>query len=320
MVVITIIGTIGYLLLGLSFIDALYMVVITISTAGYKEVGEFGTAERAFTMVLLLTGVGAALYTFSVVLEALVEGHLSTRIWRRRMERRISRMSSHVVVCGWGRVGKSVSQEITAREQDVVLVDNVAERFVDADCPYIIGDATFDDTLLSAGVERARVLVAALTSDADNLFVTLSARKLNPSIFIIARARYHGAADKLLQAGADRVVNPQEIGGARMAAFALQPNVAEFLDVVVHEGGIEFRLEELVVPDGSPLAGQTLRESHLRDRTGALVLAIRDEGGRFKTNPDPATVLDPGDVLIAIGTGEQLAAMGAALTESPAPS
>lgn len=297
------------------------MVVITLSTAGYREVGEFGTAERLFTMTLLVTGVGAALYTFTVTLEALVEGTITQTIGRRRMERRIGRMNRHVVVCGWGRVGSAVTGQIKARDEDVVLVDLDADRMRGADCPHIVGDATQDDVLRSAGVERARVLIAALATDADNLFITLSAKAINPGIFVIARARMPGSEDKLLRAGADRVVNPQELGGARMAAFAVQPNVAEFLDVVVHEEGLEFRLEELVVPDGSPLVGSTLRESHLRDRTGALVLAIRRaNGGEFVTNPEPSTTLDAGAVLIAIGTPTQLRAMGAALTGEPAPS
>ena len=307
-------ATVGYVLLGLGFVDALYQTVTTVGTVGFREVEEFGTSERIFTMVVVLVGVGTALYTFSVVLEALIEGHFSSRMGRRRMERRIEEMSSHVIVCGWGRVGKAVTHECIARQQEIVLVDVDPERVGQAECPHIVGDATLDAVLLAAGVERARVLIAALTTDADNLFVTLTARKLNPSLFIISRARHHESGDKLLQAGANRFVNPQEIGGSRMAAFALQPNVAEFLDVVMHEGDIEFRLEELVVPEGSAMAGHTLRDSQLRDRTGALVLAIRGGDRRFTNNPDPGTVLRPGDVLIAIGTGEQLAAMGEALT------
>lgn len=316
---VTVLGTIGYLLLGLSFVDAIYMVVITLSTAGYQEVGEFGTAERLFTMALLVTGVGAALYTFTVTLEALVEGTITQTFGRRRMERRIGRMQGHVIICGWGRVGTTVASQIKARDEEVVLIDLDAVRVQSADSPHIVGDATEDGVLQAAGVDRARVLIAALATDADNLFITLSAKAINPSIFVIARARMPGAEDKLLRAGADRVVNPQELGAARMAAFAVQPNVAEFLDVVVQEEGLEFRLEELEVPPESPLAGQTLRDSHLRDRTGALILAIR-VAGEFTTNPDPSTALTAGSVLIAIGTKSQLASLKAALTGQPAPS
>ena len=159
------------------------------------------------------------------------------------------------------------------------------------------------------GIERASALVAAVDVDAANSFITLSARAFRPELFIVSRARSTDSEEKLLRAGADRVVNPQNIGGARMAAFVLRPHVAEFLDVVMHERNLEFRLEELGIDAASPIAGQTLRDAHLRDRTGALVLALRDPAGRFLTNPPPDTSLEPGHVLIAIGTGEELAAL-----------
>jgi voltage-gated potassium channel len=159
--------------------------------------------------------------------------------------------------------------------------------------------------------------VAALNTDADNLSVTLSGRTARPDLFIVGRARLESSEEKLKRAGADRVVNPQLIGGARMAAFALQPNVAEFLDVVMHDGSLEFRLEEVAVPAGSPLAGASLRTAHIRDRTGALVLALRDTSGAFRTNPAPETVIEPGDVLIAIGTTAQLASLVDAAGAAP---
>jgi voltage-gated potassium channel len=164
--------------------------------------------------------------------------------------------------------------------------------------------------LRSAGVERAAGLVAAVDSDASNSFIVLSARALNPGLFIVARARGQDSEDKLLRAGANRVVNPQIIGGARMAAFLLRPHVAEFLDVVMHERTLEFRLEEVAISTTSPIAGQTLRDAHLRDRTGALVLALRDEDGTFLTNPPPDTKMRAGQVVIAIGTHDELTALG----------
>ena len=175
--------------------------------------------------------------------------------------------------------------------------------------PAIVGDATVDRVLERAGLLRARALVAALDTDAGNLFVTLSARSLRPDLFIVARARIDESEEKLRRAGADRVVNPQQIGGARIAAFLLQPHVTEFLDVVMHDRGLEFRLEEVLVPPESPIAGQSIRDAHLRDRTGALVLALRDEDGRFNTNPSPDTTIHAGQVLIAIGTQSELDAL-----------
>jgi voltage-gated potassium channel len=174
------------------------------------------------------------------------------------------------------------------------------------------GDATMDEVLKEAGIDRARVLVTALNTDAANLFVTLTARSLRPDLFIVARARLESSEAKLTQAGADRVVNPQGIGGARMAAFVLQPHVAEFLDVVMHDGSLEFRLEEIPLPDQSPLAGKSLRDAHIRDSTGALILALRDATGEFTTNPPPETELCAGQILIAIGTDTQLRALAAA--------
>jgi len=228
------------------------------------------------------------------------------------MQFRIDRMAGHVIVCGWGRVGQAVGAHLIGNGHEVVVVDIDPERLDGVSLPHVVGDANEDDCLRQAGIERARAVVAALATDAENLFATLSARALCPDLFIIARARQMESQSKLLQAGADRVVNPQHIGGARMAAFAAQPNVAEFLDVVMHDGSLEFRLEEVVIPPSSPLAGKSLRDSHLRDSTGALVLAVRAPDGTFTTNPVPETVLQPGQVLIAIGTNDQLSALVAA--------
>ena len=180
----------------------------------------------------------------------------------------------------------------------------------------MLGDATSDDVLHQAGIEHASALVAALSTDAANLFITLSGRALRPDLFIVARAREDSSTKKLTRAGADRVVNPQEIGGARIAAFLLRPHVTEFLDVVMRDRGIELRLEEVPVPAASPFVGQSLRGAHLRDRTGALVLALRQVDGTLLTNPDPDTVLGVGQILIAIGTDEQLRSLVAAATNA----
>jgi voltage-gated potassium channel len=228
------------------------------------------------------------------------------------MDKQIAGMTGHVVVCGWGRVGKAIARNVTGTGHEVVIVDRDPDRLADAGHPAVVGDATDDTVLRQAGIERCRALVAALDTDADNLYVTLSGRTLRPDLFIVARARLAASEEKLLRAGADRVVNPQAIGGARMAAFVLQPHVAEFLDVVMHDGSLEFRLEEVPVPDSSPLAGRSLRDARIRDRTGALVLALRDSSGAFTTNPPPETAIEAGQVLIAVGTAAQLAALGEA--------
>jgi len=304
-------GTVGYAALGFAWLDALYQTVTTVSTVGFREVHPLSAGGQAFTIALILVGVGTALYTFTQVLEVVVEGHVQEVLGRRRMEREIGRMAGHVIVCGFGRVGRNLAQYLTGAGEDVVVIEIDPERAAAAQGAgnVVRGDATVDEVLKEAGIERARVLVTALTTDAANLFVTLTARSLSADLFIVARARIESSEAKLTQAGADRVVNPQGIGGARMAAFVLQPHVAEFLDVVMHDGSLEFRLEEVPLPAGSPLAGHSLRDAHIRDSTGALILALREAGGGFATNPPPETVLEAGQILIAIGTEGQLRAL-----------
>jgi voltage-gated potassium channel len=311
-------GTVGYVAFGFSVLDAVYQTVTTVSTVGFREVQPLSTGGRVFTIVLILVGVATALYTFTLVLEAVVEGQIQELLGRKRMERQIGRMARHVIVCGFGRVGRNLAQYVSGADQEIVVIEKDPARAADAEkaAPVVRGDATSDEILKEAGIERARVLVTALNTDADNLFVTLTARSLCSDLFIVARARAESSEAKLAQAGANRVVNPQGIGGARMAAFVLQPHVAEFLDVVMHDGSLEFRLEEVPLPQGSPLAGQSLRETHIRDSTGALVLALRDRDGSFQTNPTPETVLAAGQILIAIGTEAQLKALAAAARAS----
>jgi voltage-gated potassium channel len=302
-------GTLGYVLFGFGLLDALYQTVTTVTTVGFQEVRPLGPGERLFTMGLIVFGVGTVLYALSAVIEGLLEGHLRDQYGRRRMERTIEGMSGHVIVCGWGRVGRAMAGFVSGAETPVVVIDRDPERLEGIGLPTVVGDATEDAVLRRAGIERARALVAALDTDAGNLFVTVSARALQPSLFVVARARLEGTEEKLRRAGADRVVNPQRIGGARMAAFVLQPNVAEFLDVVMHDGRLEFRLEEVKVTASSPVAGASLRDAHVRDETGALVLALRHPDGRFTTNPEPDQRIAAGDVLIAVGTAAQLGAL-----------
>ncbi len=307
---VTAVGTLGYLVLGFSPLNALYQTVTTISTVGFGEVEPMSSRERLFTMALILGGVGTAAYILSGLVEAVVDGDLMELVGRRRMERRIAGWSGHVMICGYGRVGRSIAAMVGTAGPEVVVVDRDADRLAGLPVATLQGDATDEEVLRSAGIERARVLVAALTTDADNLFLTVTARAMRPDLFIVARVRQEASEGKLASAGADRVVNPQRIGGQRMAAFVLQPHVAEFLDVVMHDGSLEFRLEEVPVAPTSELGGRSLRDTHIRDRTGALVLAVRDGTGAFTTNPAPETVIRPGHVLIAIGTAAQLAALG----------
>jgi len=301
---VAVIGTIGYMLFGLNFTDAVYQTVTTMTTVGFRELQEFTPLEKWFTIFIIITGVSTVLYTFTLAVQLVVEGQLRDFVGRRLMDREISKMSGHTIVCGWGRVGRAVADDLIATGQSVVVVDVDGARVANVAYPTVVGDATLDSTLRAAGIERAQSLVAALEGDAENLFVTLSARAIMPDLFIVARARQDESVPKLANAGADRVVNPQELGAARMASFVARPHVAEFIDVVMHERSLEFRMQEFEVPDGSALAGVTLRDADLRKRAGVLVLALRLVDGTFTTNPDPDTVIEPGQVLIAVGADD----------------
>jgi voltage-gated potassium channel len=317
---IIVVGTIGYILLGFGALDAAYQTVTTITTVGFREVEPLEGGGKVFTMVLILAGVGTALYTLTVVLELLVEGHFGQAMERRRMDKRIAALRGHVIVCGWGRVGRAIARELASAGTPHVVIDNDPERVATIhDHLYVLGDASDDAVLQHAGIDRASALIAAVSTDAANLFITLSGRSLRPDLFIVSRAREEASVAKLERAGADRVVNPQEIGGARIAAFVLRPHVTEFLDVVMHERDVELRLEELLVVPESPLAGISLGRAELPERTGALVLALRDEVKGFITNPTATTVIEPGQILIAIGTPPQLTALADVTRPAGAP-
>jgi voltage-gated potassium channel len=303
-----VIGTVGYVVLGLSLVDAMYMTLTTVTTVGYREITgpDVTMAEKWFTMAIIVVGVGTMLYTLTLVVQAVVEGQLREFVGRRRMDKKISEMRGHVIVCGWGRVGSGVAFDLRDAGQDLVVIDINPNRIADLEFPTIAGDATLDATLRAAGIEHATALIAALEGDAENLFVTLSSKEINPALFIVARARQEESVAKLSRAGADRVVNPQELGAARMASFVVQPNVAEFVDVIMHERSMDFRMQEVEIPEGSRLAGVTLRDANLRQQAGVLVLALRGDDGRFQTNPDPDVVLNAHNVVIAVGTDEAL--------------
>lgn len=302
-------GTVGYVMLGFGVLDAVYQTVTTVTTVGFREVHPLTAAGQLFTIVLILTGVGTALYTFGVLLEALIEGHLRQQMGRRRMDRQISRMTGHIIICGWGRVGSASVQYLSSLGKPIVVVDRDPARLNGLEHPTVLGDVTDDRVLEAAGIHRALALITTLDTDAGNVYVTLSSRALRPDLIIIARARTEGSKSKLLRAGANRAVNPQLIGGRRMAAFALQPHVSEFLDVVMHDETLDYRIEEVEITATSLLVGRSLADVALREATGALLLAIRSATGQFTANPPPDTCLAPHTILIALGTSAQLDAV-----------
>lgn len=301
-------GTFGNWALGLHPIGALFQTVMTVTTVGFHPLVRFTGTAQVFTIVLVIIGVSSVLYAFGVVMEALVEGHLLNLWGRRRMERKINDLRDHVIVCGWGRIGRSVAANLAAARRDFVVVDQAADRLATSPHLNLVGDATDDEVLRQAGIDRAAALIATTSTDTTNLYLTLSGRELNPNLFIVARAQMRDSEPKMLRAGADRVVNPQAIGGARMVALVLQPHVAEFLDVITRSGQVEFRLAEIRVPERSPLVGCLLRDARV-EQTGAQVLGLRTVDGGFTVNPGAETRLSAGEVLIVVGTTAEIEAL-----------
>jgi voltage-gated potassium channel len=275
----------------------------------------FDSSAKAFSIFLSVVGVSVGLFTLGALFEEQVENSLA-RYGRRRMDRRIASLSRHVLLCGFGRVGSGIAQMLAGRDVDLVVIDLDERRLrqaAEAGYAVVEGSSTEDDILRAAGIDRAKTLIISLASDADAMSTALSARALNDKLRIIARANDPSSEAKLVRAGADRVVNPLHQGAQRMAAFAEQPDVADFLDVVVHDEEVEFRLEEFPVPAGSALAGRALGDAHIRRETGALVLAIRNHDGSFLSIPGPEVKLTPGTTLIGLGTPDQIAALEALL-------
>jgi voltage-gated potassium channel len=295
-----------------NLLDSLQQTITTITTVGLGEVHPFDDSAKVFTIFLSVFGVAAGLFTLGAVFEEQLEDTL-VRFGRKRMDRRIAKCSNHVVVCGYGRVGSQIARLLRARDAELVIIELDERRVHEAaadDLGAVAGSSTEDDVLLAAGIDRAATLIVSLASDADAMSTVLSARALNPTLRIIARANESSSEAKLLRAGCDRVVNPLSQGAHRMVAFAQQPDVADFLDVVVHDEDVEYQLEEFRIPPGSEIAGVALGDAHVRRRTGALVLALRQADGSFVSIPGPEVTLQADTTVIALGTGDQLAELG----------
>jgi voltage-gated potassium channel len=302
------IGAAGYVVLfGWSLSDAIYMTLITLTTEGYREVRELDDAGRAWTLLVALAGVGIIFGTVGFVAETFVAEALSGRREQRRMTHAIEGLRNHFILCGYGRVGSTVARELEHSGVPVVVIDNSPES-VDlakkAGHLVMLADATHDDVLVQAGVSNARGLVTTVDTDAVNVYVTLTARSLNPRLFIVARANEEGSEAKLRQAGADRAVSPYNRAGRQLAELATRPRVADFIDFALSHGQVAFSIEELEVAAGGPLAGQTVADLTGR---GIHVMAVVTHGPRqFETNPPMARRLEPGDALIVSGTAEIL--------------
>jgi len=298
-------GVVGYMLIaGMRFVDALYMTVITISTVGYFEVEPLDTAGRFFTMALIVAGIGVVLYAASLAARQVIEGEIRRTFGRRKVLRQIAQMRDHFLVCGYGRMGRIVCKELVAKPVPFVVIEqepNALRDLEEAQFAFVEGDATEDTVLETAGIKRARGLVAALSKDSDNVYVVLTARELNRELLIVARAEDDRSERKLLHAGATRVVSPYVIGGHRMAHALLRPAVLDVIDLATHYSSLELQIEEVTVAGGAIVAGETLRTSHIREETGIIVIAIKRASGDMLFNPPPDARIEVGDRLVLMG-------------------
>ena len=303
-------GVLGYVWLeNLTPFDALYQVIITLSTVGFQEVVELSTNGKILTMLLIVGGVGTMAFTISQLAEMIIEGQIIGFRRRRQMEKRIASMKEHYIICGFGRVGHQVAEELIESKDPFVVIDGseaVAKELASKNIPYVIGSPASDDPLEQAGIKNAKVLISCHDDEADNVFVVLSARVANPKIYIIARAGAKETESKLIKAGANRVISPYFIAGRRMAAMALRPITIDYLDTVMRSEHVNLGLREFLVREKSKVSGKNLSDTQIRQKSGATVLAIRKPDGAFDLQPVSNTVVEPGDMLITIGTPEQL--------------
>jgi voltage-gated potassium channel len=303
-------GTIGYMVIeGWGAWDAFYMTVITVTTVGYKEVHDLSRAGEVFTVLLLLGGVGAALYTFTLLAAVVVEGRLPQQFQRRRQVRMLQTVTDHFIVCGYGRIGRIVAREFQRQKVPLVVIERDPQRLQTAMEDGVLAveaDASREDVLKRVGIDRARGLIAAVGTDAENVYAVLSARGLRPDLFIVGRAETEDATIKLKRAGADRVLSPYQIGAAQMAQTALRPAVVDFVDLATGTDNLELSMEEVAIAPGSALADQTLVAANLRQRFGVIVVGIQHEDGHMEFNPASDSTIHVGDKLVVLGRADSL--------------
>ena len=298
-------GTIGYSLIEhWTPFEALYMTVITVATVGFREIHDLSLHGQVFTILLIIFGASSLAYTLGTLFQFMVEGQLRTILGRKKLEKKIDALKGHYIVCGYGRIGRLICREFAAKPAPYVVVEQDAElcrQLGENDCLYVQGDATRDEILEQAGIRRAKGLITAVTSDSANVYITLTARGLNPDLFILARAGEEGSEIKLKRAGASKVVSPYTIGASRMAHAMLRPSVVDFIEIATGDGDIELQLEEIRVAPDSVLAGTTLLSSDIRKKHGIIIVGIHKKGEKILFNPGSNTPIAAGDTLITLG-------------------
>jgi voltage-gated potassium channel len=297
------------------------MTVISVTTVGYREVHPMSRAGEFFTMVVLTVGVATVLYTFSFFMARIVEGDLRYGWGQRRREHMLDELDRHFIICGFGRMGRIVANEFSRQRIPFVVIERNPERLqeaVDAGYLAVEADASSENVLTRVGIKKARGFIAAVSTDAENVYAVLTARLMRPDLFIIGRAETDDARTKLMRAGADRVISPYQIGGLQIAQTALRPAVVDFVQIATSSESLELSMEQVLIADGAPLAGRTLLDSNLRQRFGVIVVGIQRATGRMEFNPAPDVVMHSGDHLVVLGRPESLRKLETAAGRSSA--
>ena len=305
-------GTVGYSVIEQwGFFDSLYMTIITLTTVGYDEVHTLSREGKIFTIVLILSGVGAMLYALGVAARMLLEGKIREIFGRKKLSKTIEKLRNHYIICGYGRMGRIICKEMLSHGSPFVVIEKNPEVLTSMDKNILAlqGDATQDSVLKNAIIDRALGLISVLSSDADNLYVVLSARGINSKLRIVARASEEGSEKKLLRAGADNVVSPYYLGGLRIAHTVLKPAVVDFLEFATRTENLELQIEEVKVKDDSRITGRSLDECGIRKELGIIIVAIKRESGEMEFSPTSTSVIKRGDTLVAMGETKRLKAL-----------
>lgn len=307
---IVVIGTAGYMLIeGWKLLDSIYMTIITLTTVGYSETIPLSDGGRVFTILLIFSGFGFFVYMAGAVVQFMVEGQIRTILGRRRLDKKIDKLRNHYIVCGYGRIGQVICNTLAANPLDIVVIEKNPDLIQSMDKDgvlYIAGDASTEINLIKAGINHALGLIAVLATDADNVFLVLTARQLNPHLSIIARAGHHESKSKLIAAGANRVESPYDMGAASMAQRILRPTVTNFLDLAFADQRKDIRMEEIPVSAKSALVNIMLRDSGIRQKYNLIIIAIKKPDGKMIFNPSFEATLDAGDTVIAVGEESNL--------------